>query len=275
MPHFIFPMNDRRRIKAFTLVELLVVIGIIALLISILLPALNKARESAKLVACSSNMRQLGQAFHNYASMNGGKLPQSSAAVKIGATTFAPWSANARWDRSWVAALMAHKLIPFDASKGENAKARYEGVQILQCPARDIRTDLNLLWKYNPSVFILGFEHEVNPAAPIHGAGLNLSKLRPAPQVILLAETYRGDRNSPYFREPHGIDNNIWGWDVAHMEKMSNFLFADGHVSSYRYLQSPVQRDPDPSKTIEPWCYASYWEPEVANLIWTRDKLGQ
>jgi prepilin-type N-terminal cleavage/methylation domain-containing protein len=117
-----------RRREGFTLVELLVVIGIIALLISILLPVMNKARESAKRTACKSNARQIVLAVITYAQDNKGWGPPGQLNVEgPGQGTYAFYS------RGW------NVLTTLDRYRGEGALVykKYLTPQVLYCPSWD------------------------------------------------------------------------------------------------------------------------------------------
>ncbi|MEY2407876.1 MAG: hypothetical protein QOF48_546, partial [Verrucomicrobiota bacterium] len=73
-------LSSRKLRRGFTLIELLVVMAILALLASMLLPALAAAKDKARRAACISNLRQLGIAVHGYAADNDGRMPYGPTA---------------------------------------------------------------------------------------------------------------------------------------------------------------------------------------------------
>src|SRR5258707_8480003 len=103
-------MKQQRR--GFTLVELLVVIGIIALLISILLPALHKAQDMAKTTQCLSNLRQIGIAVSTYVADHRGKLPYSHVENAQNPPTNAANGNTAYLEDSVIPGLVEEKYLP-------------------------------------------------------------------------------------------------------------------------------------------------------------------
>jgi prepilin-type processing-associated H-X9-DG protein/prepilin-type N-terminal cleavage/methylation domain-containing protein len=119
----------RFRANAFTLVELLVVIGIIALLISILLPALNKARDAANTIKCESNLRAIGQGIFLYVTENKQTFP--AAYTYVGQDFNAPTQNPLNGYIHWSSYL-------FKKTSGQTDDAIYrttKGWEIFQCPS--------------------------------------------------------------------------------------------------------------------------------------------
>lgn len=203
--------------EAFTLIELLVVVGIIALLISMLLPALNTARQGAKSVQCLSNLRQMMIAAQIYINANGGRYP------------VAYWGQQ-NWDFSYEGGQIVPGLL----------WGRGGAMAIQQCPAYEgpsnTAADPYTGYNYNTSYIGHG-QFELIPA-PIKAA-----QIRDTTRCAIFGDgEYDGANKfmrSPFpspsedaFSMPHAGPMRAAGTQGYRHRGRTNVAFADGHAES-------------------------------------------
>jgi prepilin-type processing-associated H-X9-DG protein len=230
-----------RRAWAFTLVELLVVIGIIALLISILLPALSRAKESANRVACASNLRQLGIAFIMYTNDSRGWFP-FHASIGESDKFGNPFQAE---DWIWWHAKQNPADSPINAYLGG-----YH-LKVLRCPSDPISSHTRKIY---PDPYIYSYTMNMTLSSdPM--AGVRNVKItgvhRSSEKIMLIEEDDRSldDGNFNPFLIGSGVENFL---SVRHdrfhqdITARGNVSFADGHVEYVprSLTQNPRNYDP-------------------------------
>src|SRR4051812_46832319 len=161
------------RRRAFTLVELLVVIGIIAILIAILLPVLNKVKEQANATKCAASLRELSKMWYQYASENKGlsapgRLPKYDPPPGSGIPVDAYWIGNGmqyrpHWYEVFGAAMKNYASRKPDPTEDDSWKVDSD---LYTCPTLDWRNSRNFVWGYNFQ--FLGNTHEKTTGVTIN-----------------------------------------------------------------------------------------------------------
>lgn len=229
----------RRGRRAFTLVELLVVIGIIAVLIAILLPALSAARRSARTVACLSNIRELGMVFRFYAGDNGGYLPRRVWTDMPGVSTGYTWPAEL-WARGYVKNLEIYSCPEMESMGGRADFRRQKDWLASRQPTDSVLSQD--FWKethYGFNVRNLGSNFRKDPSSGWTGPSAKLEIIRSPSTKLLLADAcnplrYYGERRlyGAYdLWDSFGATRHAGGLHARHASAV-NILWADGHAST-------------------------------------------
>ncbi len=140
------PLVPSPRRRGFTLIELLVVIAIIGVLIALLLPAVQAAREAARRIQCTNNLKQMGLSLHNYESTNT-SLPPAQTMVQVGnaqPTSYTSWGVTARLAPYIEQGNLFNSMnFTLKYSDPTNTTVSYSTISYLICPS-EINTTINV-----------------------------------------------------------------------------------------------------------------------------------
>lgn len=220
------------RSRAFTLVEMLVVIAVIAILAAMLLPALARSRESAERIRCVSNQRQLGLAVQMYwDDHNGNAFRYGGVATNGGRLYWFGWlGSGAEGER------------PFDATPG--ALFPYlQGRNVGICPS--LKYDLGQ-FKLKATGAAYGYGYNLFLSAEQGHPQVKVSSVARVSDAALLADAAQvntfqppASPNNPMLEEFYYIDATEATVHFRH-ERKANVLFCDGHIAAERFVPDSI-----------------------------------